>query len=98
MPVRYGKSKEAAANSHPRDAALSGGSLGEDSTVAWGFQGDLLVLGGGGGCCHKGVIIAEVPLRERTRSYQEVTARHLANAHTGQLERTVLSAKASSCS
>ena len=50
------------------------------------------------GCCHKGVIIAEVSLRERTRSYQEVTARHLANANTGQLERTVLSAKASSCS
>ena len=54
--------------------------------------------GGRGGCCHKGVIIAEVSLRERTRSYQEVTARHLANAHAGQLERTVLSAKASSCS
>ena len=53
---------------------------------------------GGCYCCHKGVIIAEVSLRERTRSYQEVTARHLANAHAGQLERTVLSAKASSCS
>ena len=44
----------------------------------------------------KGSIIAEVSLEERTRSYPVETARHLANAITGQLERTVLSAKASS--
>ena len=40
---------------------------------------DISIIGGEG-VATKGSIIAEVSLRDRTQPYQEVTARHLANA------------------